>query len=144
MKEEPKPARSSWSSSLFDEAYAKLPLCCLDTLENLRTYTNRLEDLRAAVKHELFLYAEGQDGSITADEQKECIEYLRWLEERVRFNMKFIIEDHAGGKVKEVQSTDLLNAALDELNSLGIFVWTEDDWKDRQSKIAERSPGEDV
>ncbi len=67
----------------FQEALAKLPPCCLSAYENLAadSKAERIQDLLDAVTHEMTLYAEDQDGCITAKERAQCSRYLSWLRE---------------------------------------------------------------
>lgn len=56
----------------------KLPACCLCAYENLLADSGKpdnLRDMLDAIEHELTMYAEGQDGCITAKERNECIEF---------------------------------------------------------------------
>lgn len=61
----------------FAEANRRFPACCVGAWDEQET----ISSLVFAVEHELTMYAENQDGCITAKEASECKRYLGWLRE---------------------------------------------------------------
>ncbi len=58
----------------------KLPACCECAYENLLADSGKpdnLRDMLDAIDHELTMYAEDQDGCITAKERSDCIRFKR-------------------------------------------------------------------
>lgn len=67
--------------SLGEQARRRLPACAEATFDNLSQDSGHggIRDMIDAVNHELTLYAEDQDGCITAKERSECVRFLAWL-----------------------------------------------------------------
>jgi len=64
----------------YSEAMKRLPACCVCAVENCVQDTGEtISSIVAGVNHELTMYAEDQDGCITAKERNVCVRYLRWL-----------------------------------------------------------------
>jgi hypothetical protein len=107
--------------SLYVQARRRLPACCVSTFENLQADSNgaeRIQDLVDAVQHEMTLYAEDQDGCITAKERSECGRYLRGVNgvsarglarayERGRKRVRALVQEKAAEVLKlEINSAD--------------------------------------
>ncbi len=85
----------------FEEARQRLPACCLSAFESLQADSKnalRIEDLRDAVEHEMTMYAENQDGCITAKERSECSRYLVWLDKLPQPKVESVYKN--GEKIK--------------------------------------------
>lgn len=68
------------SMKTFEEARRRLPACCVGASDATIADTGKtISALVAAVEHELTMYAEDQDGCITAKERTQCVRYLQWL-----------------------------------------------------------------
>lgn len=59
----------------FSEVYKKFPACCIGAWDG----KDNTASLIFAVDHELTMYAEDQDGCITAKEANECRRFIVWL-----------------------------------------------------------------
>ena len=64
----------------FSKAIKRVPMCCIIAVDNCIADTGETtESIIAGVTHELDMYAEDQDGCISARERNECVNYLRWV-----------------------------------------------------------------
>ncbi len=64
----------------FTEAMKRLPGCCICAVDNcIDDNGETIGSIIAGVDHELTMYAEDQDGCITAKERSQCVRYLQWL-----------------------------------------------------------------
>jgi hypothetical protein len=72
----------SENKKTFTEAMKRLPACCVCAVDACVQDTGEtVQSIVAGVEHELTMYAEDQDGCITAKERNQCVRYLQWMKE---------------------------------------------------------------
>jgi len=66
---------------IIERALRKVPACCYSAVESciMDDGYPSFQAIEDGVEHELQMYAEDQDGCITAKERNECVRFLKWL-----------------------------------------------------------------